>query len=114
MRYKQIISTLLLLLFVVAGVSAQPRVDRKKVRVSGFELVQERGQATVDFTLDIGLKAAAKANTLSIIPVLKNGPMSLELTPVVVRGRRAGILYERRAIASPRTARSSAGSRWTG
>jgi outer membrane protein OmpA-like peptidoglycan-associated protein len=104
MKAKHIILTVAILLFTATSLSAQKNDDRRSVKVSGFELLQERGQVTIDFTLTIGKKAASRGNTLSIIPVLTNGDLAKELTPVVVRGRRAQILYERRFIASPHTA----------
>ena len=79
---------------------AQQNMGSQSVRVSGFELLQESGQITIDFTLDMGNKAARRANTLTIIPVLTNGTQKLELTPVIVRGKRAQIIYKRRFIAS--------------
>ncbi len=105
MRNRYIILALTLLICGTTGVYAQSRNDRRTVRVKDFELVQSsEGQVAVDFTLVIGSRAAARGNTLSIIPVLKRGGLSRELTPVVIRGRRAKILYERRFIASPQTA----------
>lgn len=102
MKYNSILLICVLLLFTTAVASAQN--NKQSVKVRNFELVQERQQVTIDFTLEIGSKAAAGANTLSILPVLANGNNKKELTPVVVRGRKAEILYRRRFIASSRTA----------
>ncbi len=102
---KKILLIYLFLLLTPSLCLAQRQGDnRSKVSVHDFKLLQERSVVTIDFVLEIGSKASVKNNTLTIIPVLTNGPTSMELQPVVVRGKRAQTLYERRFIASPRTA----------
>jgi hypothetical protein len=94
---------LLLLLTCTVAVSAQQADERKSVKVRNFKMVQQRDSVTMDFTLDIGKKAADTESTLTILPLLAKGKDIKELTPVIVRGRTAEILYKRRFIASRRS-----------
>ncbi len=72
--------TFALLVFVTAGAWAQTRSDRRTVQIQDFELIQDTdGQVSIDFTLVIGDKAAGRANTLSVIPMLTNGSIGRPL-----------------------------------
>lgn len=110
MRNKLILTALAALVLSAPCAGAQRPDSRRAVTVRDFELVQERALVTIDFTLDVGSKATRSKNTLTVIPVLTagegDGRQSRELTPVVVWGRKAKILYDRRSIASPHTARA--------
>ena len=94
---------LILTLFLATNNTAAGRDSRKEITVSGFELMQQPGTVTIDFTMTIGSKATRNTNNLTVIPVLTNGTVSMGLRPVIVRGKRAKLLLERRYIASPHT-----------
>ncbi len=110
MRNKLILTALAVLVLSAPHVRAQRPDSRRTVTVRDFELVQDKQMVTVDFTLEVGTKATRSKNTLTVIPVLTAvkgaEKRSLELTPVVIWGRKAKILYDRRSIASPRTAQT--------
>jgi hypothetical protein len=74
-------------------------VAQREVGVENFRLVQQRAGITVDFDLVIGAKAAAPGTTFTIVPAITSDAGSVELTPVVVRGRRAEMLDRRGAAA---------------
>lgn len=93
----------LLLLLFISGFARERDNSLRKIRISDFELVQEPGTITLDFTMHIGRKATRNNHNLTVIPILTDGNTSRELSPVVIRGRQAKLLYDRRAIASPRT-----------
>jgi hypothetical protein len=108
-----ILTTLSLLVLSAPCALGQKRGDsRRTVTVRDFELVQDKQMVTIDFTLDVGSKATRSRNTLVVIPVLTATQGSdkhiRELTPVVVWGKKAKILYDRRSIASPFTTKTIA------
>ncbi len=106
------INILAVLCLCCTGVFAQSTHDAT-VRITNIESYQQPGSMKIDFDMQIGEKAARSRDNLTLIPVIKNGDRQLELQPVVVRGRRAKILFERRAIASPSTASTNTANQYT-
>ena len=115
MRNRQILAALAALLLSAPCVQAQREDDRRAVHVRDFELLQGRDTVTIDFTLVVGAKATRSQNTLTVIPILtsdggekdvKNTRLKMELTPVVIWGKKAKLLYDRRSIASPHTTKT--------
>jgi outer membrane protein OmpA-like peptidoglycan-associated protein len=102
-----IISALAALLAFAPTAQAKKQDERRAVRVTDFEVVQEMGNISVDFVLKAGKKATRSRSTLTIIPMLiRDSIESCELAPVLIWGKQAKTLYDRRFIASPGTTRN--------
>lgn len=100
---KKTLYTAMLLLWFAVTAAAKDVNPGAAVRISNFELVQDLDSIAITFDMQIGRKATKSRANLTVIPMLKKGNDSIELRPVVVRGKRAEILFERRYAASPST-----------
>jgi outer membrane protein OmpA-like peptidoglycan-associated protein len=86
---------LLFVLFVVVSPSADAQTLRGGIEVSDIRLTTTDAEVALDMTLKIAGNAAAKCQSVAIIPSLVNGTQTVNLPYVLVNGRKAKNIYER-------------------
>ena len=95
---KKLFFTLCIL--ALAATTVQAQTDKHSIEATEIELIRTDGYVTVTFTLEAGKKSVKSGYSLVVNPVIRNGNNIVQLTPVIVQGRRSKVSAERHELAT--------------
>ena len=87
-----------MILALLSMTATEAATDPKAVGIGDVKVTHSNGSVSVTFTISAGRKATGSDYNLVVRPVLQNGDNRLQLSPVVIFGKKAQATRERHSL----------------